>query len=344
MRDPFRLVGVLTLVFALVFMTLVVACVTITDPVTEVTDGEGALHLSGLCFGPYLPNQSPDTTGPLPPEQIRSRLGIIAHSTDWIRSYGNDNGLDLIGPFSHELGKRAAVGAWLSRNRTANEQQIASLIRIGQAGEADVLIVGSETLLRGDLTETELLGYIERVREAVPTMPVTTAETYNMYLHHPALFDAVDQVYVHIYPFWDGVGIDAAVPAVDDAYSRVRQQAKSKPVIVAETGWPSAGRPNGNAVPSMENAERYFGEFTAWAASNHVRYFYFEAFDEAWKTHDEGEVGAHWGIWDQDGRPKLRTLAGWTVQGNVTPSPSSIVQPLVTPGMKVFDWSRLKVQ
>ncbi|HOV66773.1 MAG TPA: glycosyl hydrolase family 17 protein [Methanoregulaceae archaeon] len=310
MTDRARPICVLVLAIALALAMLASACVTKTDLVTVEPTGGVDLHLPGLCFGPYLPNQSPDWTGPLPPDQVWSRLAIVAPSTDWIRSYGNDNGLDVIGRFSHELGKRAAVGAWLSRNKTANEQQITNLIAIGRAGEADVMIVGSETLLRDDLTESELLGYIERVRQAVPGIPITTAENYRMYLHHPALFDAVDEVYVHIYPFWDGVGIDAALFEVDDAYSEIRQRAGPRPVVVAETGWPSAGEPNGAAVPSMENAERYLRGFTAWAAGNHVRYFYFEAFDEAWKAQYEGEVGAHWGLWDQNGRPKFEGLVG----------------------------------
>ncbi len=112
-------------------------------------------------------------------------------------------------------------------------------------------------------------------------MPVTTAETYNIYLDHPALFGAVDQVYVHIYPFWNGVGIDRAVTAAGEACTRVEQKAGGKSVVVAETGWPSAGEPNGAAVPSAANAERYFREFTAWAKGRQVPYFYFEAFDEA---------------------------------------------------------------
>ena len=28
------------------------------------------------------------------------------------------------------------------------------------------------------------------------------------------------------------------------------------------------------------------------------------AFDEAWKVDAEGDVGAYWGLWDKDGKPK----------------------------------------
>ena len=321
MIDLIRPIRSLLLVVALFLAILVVACVTVPGPATEELDEEGALHLSGLCFGPYLDGQSPSLTGPLPPEQIRELLAVIANSTDSVRSYGNDNGLDAIGRYSHEIGKKAAIGAWLSRNRTLNEQQIDTLIQMGQYGEADVLIVGSETLLRADLTKAELLGYIERVKKAVPGVPVTTAETYGIYLHNPELFTAVDQVYVHIHPYWDGVWVDTAVDTVDEAYSSLLQRAGSRPVVIAETGWPSAGEPNGAAVPSMENAEQYLRAFTAWADREQVSYFYFEAFDEAWKKDSEGEVGANWGLWNHDGQPKYGLLGGRTT--GVTPMSGS---------------------
>ena len=29
-----------------------------------------------------------------------------------------------------------------------------------------------------------------------------------------------------------------------------------------------------------------------------------QIFDEAWKVEDEGDVGAFWGLWDEDGKAK----------------------------------------
>ena len=92
-----------------------------------------------------------------------------------------------------------------------------------------MLIVGSETLLRGNLSEAGLLGAITRVRQAVPGVPVTTAETYNIYVDHPALFGAVDLVYVHIYPFWNGVGIDRAVTAAGEACTARTERPAASP-------------------------------------------------------------------------------------------------------------------
>lgn len=274
----------------------------------------GSFNLDGICFSPYMSGQSPDWTGPLPEEQIQARLALVAPHADWIRSYGTENGLEAIGRLAHGMGKKVAVGAWISGDRAANERQLANLIAVGRAGEADVLVVGSEVMLRGDLPEAELIGYIERVRAAVPGVPVTTGETFDRYLAHPALFDAVDTVYAHVYAYWMGAAIQDAVPATADAYRQVRAQAGPREVVIAEAGWPSAGEPNGGAVPSVENAERFIAEFTAWAQREGVRYFLFSAYDEGYKITREGERGRHWGIYTEDGRPKYDLATGGAEQ------------------------------
>ena len=39
--------------------------------------------------------------------------------------------------------------------------------------------------------------------------------------------------------------------------------------------------------------------------------FHFAAFDEAWKVGAEGDVGAFWGLWDKDARPKFCDRKTW---------------------------------
>ena len=40
--------------------------------------------------------------------------------------------------------------------------------------------------------------------------------------------------------------------------------------------------------------------------------FYFSSFDESWKVGDEGDVGAYWGLWDEQGNLKY----GHRVEGS----------------------------
>ena len=54
-----------------------------------------------------------------------------------------------------------------------------------------------------------------------------------------------------------------------------------------------------------DGAMRYFIDTFDWADRAGIEVFWFAAFDEAWKVGAEGDVGAYWGLWDKDAKPKL---------------------------------------
>lgn len=260
----------------------------------------------GLNFGPYVRDgQNPDWGTQISEAQIRELMGVIAPYTKWVRTFGSAKDLKVVGRIAHELGLKIAVGAWLGKDLTDNEVQISNLIKIAQAGEADMLIVGSEVLLRGDLTEAQLIGYINQVKSAMSGIPVATADVYGELLSHPAVIAAGDVVLPNYYPYWEGVKIDNAVAFIHQKHQQIVAVAGSKEVIVSEGGWPSAGDSKGEAVPSQENASFFFLNFVSWARVKNVSYFYFEAFDEPWKINSEGSVGPHWGVWDKNSVMKL---------------------------------------
>jgi GPH family glycoside/pentoside/hexuronide:cation symporter len=80
--------------------------------------------------------------------------------------------------------------------------------------------------------------------------------------------------------------------------------AKNKPIIISETGWPNQGERVGAAIPTASNAAQYFVNVNLWAKQAKVPLFYFSSFDESWKVHHEGDVGARWGIWDKNEKLK----------------------------------------
>ncbi len=253
--------------------------------------------LVGLCVGPYVGGEAPGATVLAEPV-LRERLAAVAGNTTWIRTYGVDGGLERAGGIAHDLGRKAAVGAWLAADPGANRQALEALVAIGNGGDADLLVVGSEALYRGNLSERDLVTYVQWVRREVPDVPVCTAEPYGEFLEHPALVEASDLLLVHVYPFWEEVGIDGAAEWAVGAWEQVVAVAGGRPVVVGETGWPDAGSPYGAAVPSPANAARFLHEATAHFHGRGVPYFYFSAFDEAWKSAEPGGVGPHWGIWD----------------------------------------------
>jgi exo-beta-1,3-glucanase (GH17 family) len=116
-----------------------------------------------------------------------------------------------------------------------------------------------------------------------------------------------DVLMVNIHPFFAPAAVDQAVhPNLDESYRRLTQlyAPTGKPIIIGETGWPSAGAPNGPAVPGLENHSRFTRDLFQFARSNAVTVFLFEMFDEPWKK-EMGGVGPHWGLFDAQGRAKF---------------------------------------
>lgn len=258
-------------------------------------------RLHGLNFGPYMRGQNPSFGAHLSEAQLRSRIARIAPYTEWIRTYGSTHGLENAGRVAHDFGLKVACGAWLSRDLEANEREVTNLIEATRKGHCNMAVVGSEVLLRGDLSEEALISILNRVKRQLPGIPVATADSFRIILAHPAVIATVEEVWVNYYPNGEGIPIDRALAAIGEWHTQVVAAAAGKPVIISETGWPSCGNRVGAAAPSPKNAARYFAEFTAWARAHSVPSFYFEAYDEAWKAAHEGPQGACWGIWDQDG-------------------------------------------
>ena len=258
----------------------------------------------GLCFSAYPEGQR--AGDPLLAADVGRRVDRVAPHTRWLRSFACTEGHEAIPRLARSHGLKTMAGAWISTDRERNEREIEALIKLAREGMVDVAVVGNEVLLRGELSEAELLDCIRRVRAAVPTeVPVGCVDAYFQFLEKPALVAACDVVLANCYPFWEGASIDLAAQYLRRMHGLVKAAAgEEKQVIVAETGWPGKGQAVGAAVPSAEHAMRYFVEVQQWGRSEGIKLFYFSSFDEPWKRGQEGEVGTQWGLWDKDERPK----------------------------------------
>ena len=258
--------------------------------------------IHGICFSPYVEGQGPGTQ--IGAAQIRERLSFIQPSINWVRTFSCTEGNELIPAIAAESGLKSMVGVWLNSDRLNNEKEIINAIEVAKAGHADILAVGNEVLLRGDMSEGELIDYINRVKQAVPGIDVGYVDAYFKFVDHPAVTDVCDVVLANCYPFWEGCSAEYSLLYMKDMYRRAVQAANGKKVIISETGWPNVGTPFGGAVPSYENAIKYFINTYQWAEEENIEVFYFSAFDETWKVDAEGDVGAYWGLWDKDGKLK----------------------------------------
>jgi len=258
--------------------------------------------MHGLCFSPYVENQKPGDQ--LTEEQIRRRIEIIRPHTQWVRSFSCTEGNELIPAIAREHGLKTLVGAWLGKDKTINELEINGLIELAQAGQVDIAVVGNEVMYRGDLTEEELLGYIQRVKSALPKLKVGYVDAYYEFEFRTKITEACDVILANCYPFWEGCSIEYSLLYMKDMYARAQKAANGKKVIITETGWPNRGEKFHGALPSVENALIYFLNTQQWSKEDDIDIFYFSSFDESWKADSEGDVGPYWGLWDTNEKLK----------------------------------------
>ena len=262
---------------------------------------ESGMH--GICFSMYEDGQKPGDT--ITEEQVQRRIQIIKPYTKWVRSFSCIEGNEHIARIAHQHGIKTLVGAWLSDDLEMNETEIESLIQLAKEGCVDIAAVGNEVMYRKDLTEEQLLSYIYRVKEALPNIIVGYVDAYYEFSHRPKITEACEVILSNCYPYWEGCHIDHSLNHMQQMFGQASDAANGKRVIITETGWPSEGGSLDGAFSSRENAMKYFINAQLWSAKQDIDIFYFSSFDESWKTGDEGDVGAYWGLWDKNEKLKF---------------------------------------
>jgi glucan 1,3-beta-glucosidase len=270
-------------------------------------------RLKCVSYAPYrLPGQTPfDENLTISREQIAADLAALASITECVRIYSVDQGLEQVPELARTVGLKVLLGAWINADARRNMQQLDHAIQLANDNPDVVraLIVGNEVLLRRERTEAELRTLIDYAQARV-AVPVTYADVWEFWLQHPTLAEAVDLVTVHILPFWEDhpVAIDDAVMHVGAVFEKVGQHF-DKPLMIGETGWPSAGRQRQGSQPSQVNQARYIREFVHLAHDRGWNYNLIEAIDQPWKRRLEGTVGGFWGMLGTELNPKF-PLAG----------------------------------
>lgn len=259
--------------------------------------------MHGLCFSMYEEGQRPGDI--ISEEQVRRRLQIIAPYTKWVRSFSCTEGNEFIPKIAREMGIKTLVGAWLGDDPEKNEKEIEALIQMCKEGFVDIAAVGNEVMYRKDLTEDELLDFIAKVKAEIPShIPVGYVDAYYEFTIKPRITEACDVILTNCYPYWEGSTIDYSLAHMKNMFYQASGSGYGKKVIITETGWPSQGESFRDSHPSSENAMKYFINSQIWSKEANIDIFYFSSFDESWKVGPEGEVGAHWGIWDKNEKLK----------------------------------------
>jgi exo-beta-1,3-glucanase (GH17 family)/cellulose synthase/poly-beta-1,6-N-acetylglucosamine synthase-like glycosyltransferase len=284
-----------------------VACVqagmwAVTRDTVRAPDFNG--QLASVSYAPFDGSAHPDEGGRAREQQIRSDLKLLTPLTRAIRLYSSTGGVELVPGIASEFGLKVTVGAWIDKHQDRNEREIRAAIDLAKRhSNVNGVIVGNETIYRGDETVADLIQKIHQVKRAT-NVPVTTGEIWNIWLEHPELVSAVDYIAAHILPYWEGFDETKAVDQAILIYDKLRQAYPGKRIVIAEFGWPSAGYNLKNADPGRVEQAKILRDFVARADAYGIDYNIVEAIDQPWKTF-EGGVGPYWGIFDASRQPKF---------------------------------------
>jgi exo-beta-1,3-glucanase (GH17 family)/cellulose synthase/poly-beta-1,6-N-acetylglucosamine synthase-like glycosyltransferase len=270
--------------------------------------------------------QAPDFTGVLPSvsyapferghtvadtigdsEKVRADLKKLSTLTRAVRLYSSTEGSELVPPIAAEFGMKVTVGAWIDKNVDRNEREIDAAINLARHNSNVIgVVVGNETVYRGEQKIDDLIELIKRVKKSV-NVPVTTGEIWNIWRDNPELASSVDFIAAHVLPYWENFTDKQAVDQAVYLYQLLRDKFPGKRIMIAEFGWPSAGYNLRNADPGPFEQAVVLRNFVSRAEAIGMEYNIVEAIDQPWKFF-EGGVGPYWGILNAAREPKF----AWT--------------------------------
>ena len=164
----------------------------------------------------------------------------------------------------------------------------------------DGFVVGRGGLAAGRYDRALLETVMARLRHTTGR-PVTTREPVAEYERYPRLLALGDWAFPSANPYAAGAGLPqtACGFSVRRYFALVERADPGHPIVLGETGLPSAGAP-----PLSENGQR---AFLACVEVRGVRFEHHTAFDDAGRT--DGPVAGHWGLFRADRTPKAWALS-----------------------------------
>lgn len=239
-------------------------------------------------------------------------MAVLSQLTNAVRLYGTDcNQTEMV---LHAIDRlkltdmKVWLGVWIDPNQTTTDRQIEQMYKI-LADTKDLsifkgVIIGNEALFRAGQDKAE--SHTQLVTELNNARANFTSLGYDLSVSTSDLGDnwdatlaqASDFVMSNVHPFFAGVNVDDAAGWTWDFWQNhdVILTGKEDNQVIAETGWPSGGGTDcGNtanvcaagqtgSVASVENMNKFMDDWVCQAMENGTNYFWFSAFDEAWKV------------------------------------------------------------
>ncbi len=262
-------------------------------------------QVSGINYAPFRPGQTPHKKSYPSTAQIREDLVQLRSLTSHIRTYSVEGTLSHIPEIAQSLGLAVTLGIWICKDNERNDQEITQAIALAQRFTCiKRVIVGNESLYRGDATVEQLVNYLQRIRRQVH-LPLSISEQWHQWQDVPGLAEHVDFIAAHVLPYWEARHFLKAPAYVAERALHLKQLFAGKPLLLSEIGWPSRGRFMQRTDASPAQQALCLRQQISSLDRLGQEYFVIEAFDQRWKT-DEGMAGPHWGIFTAQRQCKIQ--------------------------------------
>ncbi|KAF2737945.1 glycoside hydrolase [Polyplosphaeria fusca] len=224
---------------------------------------------------------------------------------DIVRIYGLDcDGVSAAVQKAHEHGKKIFAGAYLPQEQLQKAvDTLHGAVQKYNGGDWSIISgfsIENERVQCGDMTASGVVDTIRQAKEALKAVgyngPVGATDTVPAVVGNPSICDAADIVFVNIHAFFDSDcrAEDAGI-CVQRHVDEVKKACGNKRVVITESGWPSQGEANGNAVPGRANQQAAIESLKSQFKND---IFIFSAFDTMWKA-DSGDTfnaEKYWGV------------------------------------------------
>jgi len=280
---------------------------------------EYPINMKGIGYSPYRDCQYPGGNELQQPtiDNVKEDLFRLSHTCTAIRTYSSIGIHGKIPAIAKSLGLKVYAGVSIDgnfENAKTDAEEIKAVIALADTVDLDGIIVGNEYFLRHN-DEPDAIKYllncITKIKANLENsnIPISTAEIayFANDSNFTPIINMIDILMIHIYPFWDAyydtnakISIKNASKLTIKTFKEFEEKIKrdfndqNKSIIIGETGWPSRGEQQGEAIPTFSNQRKYLQEFLSLADQENIDFMYFDAFNELWKI-EEGLLGQHWG-------------------------------------------------